>query len=84
MDIFAAIIPLLTEIGKFINAEKRTEYQDKVFKLAMRHREEMAKGSSRDDALIYSLRSELLLYCELYSSELKGASLANQSPSGGI
>lgn len=83
MDIFAALIPLLVEVGKFMNAEKRTEYQDKVFNLETRYNEEMAKGSGRDDALIYSLRTELLLYCKLYYSELKGSSLANSSPSGG-
>jgi hypothetical protein len=73
----------IVELGIFINAEKRTEYQDKVFKLEREYNEEMAKGSNRDDALIYSLRSELLLYCNIYSSELKRSSLANSTPSGG-
>ena len=83
MEIFAALIPLLTEIGKYINAEKRTEYQDRVFKLERAYNEEMAKGSNRDDAAIFSMRSELCLIIQLYSSELKGSPLANQSPSGG-
>lgn len=83
MDIFLALLPLLTEIGKFINAEKRTEYQDRVFKLEKAYNEEIAKGSLRDDAAIYSIRSELCLIVQLYSAELKGSSLANSSPSGG-
>ena len=78
MDIFSSVIVLLTEVGKFINAERRTKYQDKVFDLKGRYDEEMAKGDLRDDALIYSLRRELRDICELYGAELKGSSPTNQ------
>ncbi len=72
MEMLTPLFGLLLEVGKFINNEKSNELEKRVLRLRNQYAEEMAKGSLRDDALIYSIRRELFDLCDLYSSQLKG------------
>lgn len=72
MEFITPLIQLTVEALKLWNHEKATEFQDKAYNLLKRYDYEMAKGSLRDDALIYSIRTELCDLCNLYSTQLKG------------
>ena len=79
MDFIAPLINLTIEALKMWNAHKATEFQDKVYNLLKRYDYEVAKGSSRDDALVDGIRIELRDLCQLYSSQLKGSVSADKS-----
>jgi hypothetical protein len=72
MEIFTPILNLLIEIGKIVSFENQTAIIERVRRLREDYDREMSKGSSRDDALIYSLRLELCDICELYCAQIKG------------
>ena len=74
MEILGSLLGLLHEVGKLINFERQKQTQDRIKELRELYDLEVSKGSSRDDALIHSIRIELRDICELYRAELKGQS----------
>ncbi len=66
------IFNLLTEVAKHINFEQANRYADRLFELQRNYEQELAKGNQRDDALIFSIRSELFDLCNVYSAAIKG------------
>lgn len=74
---FGSVVELLLEIGKYLNHEKATELQEKVLDLQRRWDEEVSKGDSMDDALLYTIERELWDICKVYSSSLKGQAAKN-------
>ena len=71
MEIIGPLLNLLIEVGKIINFENQTSVQERIKKLREDYDVEMAKGSLRDDALIYSIRVELRDICELYCAHIE-------------
>jgi hypothetical protein len=74
MDFITPLISLTVEALKLWNANKATEFQDKVYNLLKRYDHEISKGPFRDDALVDNIRIELRDLCGLYHTQLKGPS----------
>jgi hypothetical protein len=77
MDFVGPLINLLVEVGKIVNFENSHALADRVLRLRDEYHAEIAKGSGRDDALIYSIRLELFNISDLYSTNLKGQAVKN-------
>jgi hypothetical protein len=72
MELILPVINLLTEVGKLVNFHNSNAVLDRIAELKTLYEEEMAKGTLRDDALVFSIRLELCNICNIYCATVKG------------
>jgi hypothetical protein len=77
MALAEALLSIVNEGLKFLNAKEATRIQEKVMALRENYLDELSKGSMRDDALLDMYERELLDISGLFLASLKGT-----SPSG--
>lgn len=71
MNLAIPVIELLIQVGKFINNENANSLHDRVLELKKRFNEELSKGDMVDDALLYTLSTELQHIVSVYSASLE-------------
>lgn len=71
MELIGPLLDLLVQVGKMVNFHNSNAVRDRVLDLRVMYDQEMAKGESRDDALVYSIRAELRHICQLYCAKLE-------------
>ncbi|NDD53350.1 hypothetical protein EBZ39_05670 [bacterium] len=74
MIIAELLLNIVSEGIKYLNESEGREIRERILKLREGMRNELSKGSVRDDALVDSIESELLDISKLYLARITQAS----------